>query len=127
MNIIKYDIDRVTGLFVGSTVTAVSVSVGNDRATITTDRGTLVMVHYEDRCESVQVDDVVGDINDLVGGVVVSFEEVEGDLPATDRYDVSHTWTFYNIRTTKGDVTIRWYGTSNGYYSESVDVEWHSL
>lgn len=127
MNIIKYDIDRVTGLFVGSTVTAVSVDIGDERSTITTDRGTLVMVHYEDRCESVQVDDVVGDINDLVGGVVVSFEEVEGDLPATDRYDVSHTWTFYNIRTTKGDVTIRWYGTSNGYYSESVDVEWHSL
>jgi hypothetical protein len=127
MDTIKYDIGRVTGLFVGSTVTAVSVDIGDERSTITTDRGTLVMVHYEDRCESVQVDDVVGDINDLVGGVVVSFEEVEGDLPATDRYDVSHTWTFYNIRTTKGDVTIRWYGTSNGYYSESVDVEWHSL
>jgi hypothetical protein len=127
MNIIKYDIDRVTGLFVGSTVTAVSVDVGDERSTITTDRGTLVMVHYEDCCESVQVEDIVGDVNDLVGGVVVSFAEVENDLPAKDQYDLSHTWTFYNIRTTKGDVTIRWYGTSNGCYSESVDVEWHSL
>lgn len=127
MDIIKYDIDRVTGLFVGSTVTAAFVAVGDERLTITTDRGTLVMVHYQDCCESVQVEDIVGDVNDLVGGVVVSFEEVDNDLPAKDRYDDSHTWTFYKIRTTKGDVTIRWYGTSNGYYSESVDVEWHPL
>lgn len=89
-----------------------------------TDGNTLKMCHLQDCCESVCITDVDGNIQDLVGGKVVQFDESvsenSGDEP--DYHLDSWTWTFYNIATTKGFVNIRWLGDSNGYYSESVDI-----
>jgi len=44
----------------------------------------------------------------------------EGEPAVDPEYDDSFTWTFYKFATIKGSVTLRWYGSSNGYYSESV-------
>jgi hypothetical protein len=84
------------------------------------------MFHYQDCCECVRIDDINGDLNDLRNSpLLVAEERTQKPVKEYDDYDYgdSETWTFYTFATIKGYVTIKWYGTSNGYYSERVDFE----
>lgn len=89
--------------------------------------------HYQDCCEDVRIEDICGDLEDLIGSPIILAEKrtMEGSDSDSSEWPVgvekerwleSYTWTFYEIATNKGSVTIRWYGSSNGYYSESVDL-----
>ncbi len=85
-----------------------------------------MMWHDQDCCENVTVDDIAGDLDDLIGSPILEAEEVtsnENPEGVVMGYQDSFTWTFYKLGTMKGRVTIRWYGESNGYYSESVNFK----
>jgi hypothetical protein len=93
---------------------------GNELVFKTLDGETYRMYHEQDCCESVSLEDIAGDLEDLVGSEILLAEEVEGESPADFEAYESYTWTFYKFATRKGYVDLRWLGQSNGYYSESV-------
>ena len=88
-----------------------------------TDGSAYLMYHEQDCCENVEIDDINGDLDNLIGRPL-ALADVATSVDRGTReegWDASHTWTFYRFGTVKGYVDIRWYGESNGYYSESVD------
>ena len=99
----------------------------NSALVFTLDNGEKYSLHHDqDCCEYVGIEDVIGELADLVDAPIIMAEEATSDKnPAgvEKDYQESFTWTFYKLATIKGYVTIRWYGESNGYYSESV--YWH--
>lgn len=106
---------------VGKTLTEVEGGIDSDVLMFHCSDGSVYkMYHEQDCCESVSINDIVGSsLKDLIGSpILVAYESSSSDRTAD--YE-SETWTFYNLSTMKDYVTIRWYGTSNGYYSEGVD------
>jgi hypothetical protein len=90
---------------------------------VTKDGDRTIFQHEQDCCEDVYLEDVTGNVEDLIGSPILQAECVTSD-DESGRYD-SATWTFYKFATVKGSVTMRWLGVSNGYYSEYVAVARH--
>lgn len=83
-----------------------------------------VFFHDQSCCEQVYIEDICGDLKDLEKSSILVAEEVSNNTPCKkgDEDDMFQ-WTFYKFATAKGHVTVRWYGTSNGYYSIDVELE----
>lgn len=99
-----------------------AVADGDELRLYLTDDHYVRFHHDQDCCESVSIEDVCGDLDDLVGEPLTEAEEVSG-YNGPDLDHESYTWTFYRFGTRRGSVTVRWLGISNGYYSEGVSVE----
>lgn len=111
---------------VGDILLKLTVSDDKDRIEFLTLKGKKYsMFHSQDCCESVYINDITGDLQDLLDYPILLAEEVvqvaKSDDFADGHYFASGTWTFYKLATVKANVTIRWLGESSGYYSESVD------
>ena len=109
---------------IGKTLSAVRNVDDEQLIFETTDGKTFKLLHEQNCCERVSIESITGDLSDLVGHPILIAEEAtsdkhpEGYVPP--EYEDSFTWTFYKLATIKGYVDVRWFGESNGYYSESV-------
>jgi len=112
---------------VGKTILKIEgADKGSEEIRFITRDASYKLYHFEECCETVSVEDICGDISDLIGNPILLAKEVESERnegEPIERSDESYTWTFYKLATIKGSVTIRWYGSSNGYYSEGVDFK----
>ena len=85
----------------------------------TSDQKAVRLYHLQDCCESVYVEDIVGDVSDLVGNPILR-AEVRTEDGRSSYGDI--LYTYYELATINGSVTIRWNGSSNGYYSTRVTL-----
>jgi hypothetical protein len=106
----------------GKVFTRVTGSIGGDALVFENETERFVFYHAQDCCESVDINDICGDLQDLVGEPLFIAEEVHGATEPDEEHYESYTYTFYKFATRKGYVDVRWLGESNGYYSESVSL-----
>ena len=117
------DTQRGMAQMLGKTFVQVSGSVDSDEMLFETAQGErFLFAHMQDCCETVRINDIVGDLQDLVGEPLLIAEEVSGATEPDEEHYESYTYTFYKFATRKGYVDVRWLGESNGYYSEGVDL-----
>lgn len=116
---------------VGKVFTDVSTA-DNDALYFQNAESVYKLYHAQDCCESVTIEDICGDLTDLIGTPIMVADQVsnlsdeEIDVLTDHYHGADHSyeayqWSFYRFRTIKGTVTVRFYGTSNGYYSTGVD------
>lgn len=81
------------------------------------------LYHDQDCCEEVFIADGLDELLKLKGERLIDISTVTEDVSDEDkkcRKSESATWTFMNVYTDKDTAQLRWYGSSNGYYSEDA-------
>jgi hypothetical protein len=104
---------------VGQTLIS-AITDGTHEIVLKTEHRTYMLHHNGSCCETVEIESIVGDLQDLVGSPLLICE-ASSNTKSVEYGD--ETWTFYKMATIGGYVDIRWFGESNGYYSTEVDFE----
>ena len=116
------DTAEVYTKFLGTVLTSISgAEKDSEEVVLHSTNQDWIIYHPRDCCEQVWLEDVVGDLSDLIGNPILVAEKVcsEGEYNEGDDHV---TWSYLKLGTIKGVVTFRWYGSSNGWYSEDVEL-----
>lgn len=81
------------------------------------------MFHDQDCCETVDIESIhfvpESGKAKMIGETIL--DAVEYTMLDKRSDEGEGTYTYYTLRTDSVTITIRWWGTSNGYYSEEAD------
>ena len=124
----EYELENINTLIAGRKVLAVSGTqhLSEEVRIMVEDTGVLTFKHEPDCCEKVVL--VVDDKDDffgLKGATIIGLELAESGVKREVKDEFvgdSETWTFLRLCTSQGPYTFRFYGSSNGYYSEEPAV-----
>lgn len=108
---------------IGKTFTNVWVTQDMEQMRFENAEECYMFYHDLDYSETVEISQIDGNLSDLIGSPIKMAESVETKVQESGFAWGSETHTFYRFATSKGYVTVRWVGESNGYYSESVDFK----
>jgi hypothetical protein len=78
------------------------------------------LFHRQDCCESVYLADVYGRVEDILNKKILDVDSSSVNL--NPEYGDNH-YQIYRITTQEGELSFRFSGSSNGYYSTAVDFE----
>lgn len=102
----------------------------SDEVTIKFTDGTCLKFYHRQECyETVLLEDFDTNPEYLINTNIIYIEErkysnSENAVEPLNDCAESNTWTFYIIKTSKFTMWMRWYGESNGWYSETVDIDY---
>lgn len=110
----NYNIKEV----VGKTFDRIEVNDFSDKLELFHDHEKVSFFHSSICCESVYIENIIGDLNDLINSPILELEvsEKKGESGAI--------WTFHKFITQKGTVVIEWYGGKNYYPTTISYVVW---
>ena len=98
---------------------------GYDEVFIRTNDGTYKLYHEQDCCEHVRIVKVIGNVDELIGKVILAEEDAGANEPDwhSKYLDESRTWTKYVLKTENASLEFWYLGESNGYYNENISIK----
>lgn len=113
--------EKMSELLLGKTIVQLEGAfTGSKLVVFHLDDGVRVRMRPDENWDtSISLEDVAGDIEDLIGTVTLS-EVIINDQ--SNRHG-KEAWTFYRLATKAGLVVFRWYGVAGAYYSVDVNIE----
>jgi hypothetical protein len=107
---------------VGQTIVSIdNLEYNSSCVYFNTEKYIFTMFHEPQCCESIYIDDICGDISDILNTPIIaayeSFKEKNFFSSKIGELSPHDNWTFYNIATVKGDLSIIWRGEQSNYSS----------